>query len=606
MKQKLNKKRSAKNITASKQNPIKVKKKNSKVKKVKIVLTPQKKEQLKQIKDTRALLSNISFIKCPDVDNIHFEFNGRDTELDDIFYFENIILLTEYTVGDTGTHLLKKKIIYDLINKDSRAFINHLLNEPRFNKLKKVFNDQILNTYSINQLQVKILYVSLKEITDNHKNIVKNIKCFEYSHFKYFESIAKIIKRSSRFEFFDYLNIPFDKIGENILQAPTIVNEFSAHILPEEHSSFKEGYKIISFYMDAESLIKRAYVLRNDSWRNSENIGFYQRMFVEDKIKKMRKYLHTEKRVFINNIIVTLPVDKIKVFDIDKKNLELDENGNFKISGITKVKQAYLAINDEPNIIGIIDGQHRTFAYHEDVDSFENSIKRLRKVQNLLITGILFPSGSPQSEKIKFESKLFLEINSTQSKAKTKLIQEIESIMDPLSTIAISKSAIKYLNKSVFNSLLEDYWFEKNKLKTSSFISFGLKPLMKMDSNDSLFSYWNEAAKKQLIKDSNHLQSIEEYKEFCFLELKNIFLGFKLNLSKKSKWSLSNSSNIGVLNVTTIIGITICLRLIITSKKRYTETQYLDLLKNIDEFDFKLYKSSQYFRMGEDLFKNIF
>ena len=74
----------------------------------------------------------------------------------------------------------------------------------------------------------------------------------------------------------------------------------------EEKSSFKEGYKIISFYIDAASLLKRAYVLRQEGWRKKENVGYYQRMLDSKKIVGMRRYLSTEGRVFINNIIAQL------------------------------------------------------------------------------------------------------------------------------------------------------------------------------------------------------------------------------------------------------------------------------------------------------------
>ena len=48
-------------------------------------------------------------------------FDGRTSELDDIFIFKNVIVLMEYTIGSPGTYLLKKKSIYDKILK--RAYV---------------------------------------------------------------------------------------------------------------------------------------------------------------------------------------------------------------------------------------------------------------------------------------------------------------------------------------------------------------------------------------------------------------------------------------------------------------------------------------------------
>jgi hypothetical protein len=83
--------------------------------------------------------------------------------------------------------------------------------------------------------------------------------------------------------------------------------DYHGSILPEAHSNFDAGYKVVTFYADPDSLLKTAYVLRKDGWRDSLNL--YQRMISKPKIESIRRYLKTQKRVFINNIIVTLPSD---------------------------------------------------------------------------------------------------------------------------------------------------------------------------------------------------------------------------------------------------------------------------------------------------------
>ena len=111
-----------------------------------------------------------------------------------------------------------------------------------------------------------------------------------------------MIKLSARHEFLEFLEVDESGFGDNMLSSSTgTTNCFSGYILPEEKSSFNEGYKIITFYIDAESLLKRAYVLRQEGWRKKENVGYYQRMLDSRKITSMRKYLSEEKRVFINN-----------------------------------------------------------------------------------------------------------------------------------------------------------------------------------------------------------------------------------------------------------------------------------------------------------------
>ena len=195
--------------------------------------------------------------------------------------------------------------------------------------------------------------------------------------------------------------------------------------MPEEKSYFKDGYKIVSFYIDAESLMRRAFVLRQEGWRKKENIGYYQRMFEAKKISSMRKYLSDKKRVFINNIITTISEDNIKLYDEKNNELQIGEDGQFINNSKTKVIPTKIEILDKCNIIGLIDGQHRTFSYHEGDDTYEDKIKEIRGIQNLLVTGIIFPKKEKREARLKFEANLFLEINSNQTNVRSQLKQEI-------------------------------------------------------------------------------------------------------------------------------------------------------------------------------------
>ncbi|TKT94062.1 DGQHR domain-containing protein [Dyadobacter frigoris] len=572
------------------------------------VLTDQQKEQNLQEREIRSLMLNMGFSRVSRVDGKEFIYDGRTSELDDIFYYENVIVLTEYTISKSvSSHLINKKIIYDKITDDPYSFIQFLLEHSQFKEFKEDITTNLLSKYSLRQLQVKVIYVSKYQVADEHKGLIQNIKYFDYPIFKYFEKVAKIIKKTAKYEFFDFLEISFSKIGNNINSTSTGASEdFSGHILPEEHSSFEEGYKLVSFYIDAQSLLKRAFVLRNEGWRDSSNVGHYQRMLNPKKMRSMRKYLHEEQRVFINNIIVTIPIDNIKLIDRDGKELIVDEKGLIKNSEETKVQPALIKIENKSNIIGIIDGQHRSYSYYEGDDAYEATISKLRKIQNLLITGILYPKNENQDKRLKFEAKLFLEINANQAGAPTHLKQEIESLLHPFSIISISKYIISQLNLGgPLGSYFEQYSYESSKIKTSSIISFGLRPLIKLDGNDSIYKIWNNPGKGELKTKIENFDLLQEYKNFCVSEIRNIFIAFKENISKQ-KWSIDKTNDDAILNVTTINGMINCLRLLIKNERNGDITFYNLKLKEIDNFDFKKYKSSQYRQMGQDLFDEYF
>ena len=154
-------------------------KKNSKHKKKK--LSPEelafRKEQREQKKEIRDIMKRVGFTRLTGVDGKEFVYKDRTSEIDDIFVCENVIILTEYTVGEP--HILKKSIIYDLINENVGDFIKFIIDNSIFESFSNEYKNRISNKYTINQLKVRILYCSKKTISKEHKDVVKGVIYFE-------------------------------------------------------------------------------------------------------------------------------------------------------------------------------------------------------------------------------------------------------------------------------------------------------------------------------------------------------------------------------------------------------------------------------------------
>lgn len=584
--------------------------KTSKIKKLSPEELAFRKEQRDQKKEIRDIMKRVGFTRLAGVDGKEFVYKERKSEIDDIFICENVIILTEYTVGDP--HLLKKSIIYNLINENVGDFVRFIVNNNVFDAFNNEYKNRISLKYTINQLQLRILYCSKKSISNEHKNVVKDVAYFDYHIVKYFKSLTTVIKLTARHEFLEFLKINEFDFGDNILGSTTsTTNCFSGHILPEEKSSFKEGYKIISFYIDAESLLKRAYVLRQEGWRKKENVGYYQRMLDSKKITSMRKYLSDERRVFINNIIATVSENDIKLYaDQDKQQeISIDEEGRFvNGSNHTNITPAFIDIQNKCNIIGIVDGQHRTYAYHEGDDIYEQKISHLRKIQNLLVTGVIFPKTESKENRLKFEANLFLEINANQKKVGQLIQQEIQMQTMPFSGIAIGKCILNILNEhGPLVNLIEMYTYEKGKIKTASIVSFGLKPLIKIDASktDTFFRIWTNENKEKLLKCQDY-DLLDEYKKFCANKICEVLSAFKSCLDSTMWQPYNAKTSTGILTVTFINGVLNLIRLLIENNQLTDIGTYRKHLTSVKSFDLKQYKSSQYRRMGGDLYKKFF
>jgi DGQHR domain-containing protein len=577
-------------------------KKSKKVKKVK--LTPEQKKQ-KQVQnkltqDFRKFANILGFNRTIS-DGIEIVVDGRTGEFDDVFIFENIILLIEYTIQKPdSSHVLKKKPLFDKVTADIPAFLNVA------RKSYAGFHKQMNSLYDDTHYQVRILYVPLHEAAQETVNACPTACFFQGSVKKYFYSLAKTIHKSARIEFFNYQNLAWDQIGETVLTSKSSSNEYNGQLLPPTMSTFPAGYKVVSFYADPDSLMVGAYVLRRDGWR-TDTSHLYQRVLIKAKISEMRKYLTSQKRVFVNNIIVTLPSDTA-LNEAVTKGVNLAEKEMNKAQPIT------VSLPIGYGKFGIIDGQHRIFCYHESSDGLEKQIAVQRKRQHLLVTGIIHPASASEKNKLEFEAKLFLEINDKQSKTSPGLRQDIETIVRPFSGLAVARRVIAILgSKGIFAGLLQaGHYDSPKKIKTSSIVSYGLRPLVKFEGDDCLFAKWKNPEKSKLrdregktTKGSDYeadLALLELYIDFCSNKLNEFFLSAKIEFGTSS-WDVDLENPSVLLRLTSINGLIACFRRVVAADYDLSESKHKERMKNFKKINFENYKSSHWDALGEALFQ---
>lgn len=580
-------------------------------KKKRIVLSEEELQRRSHIKDIRTTMDHIGFHQISGIDGKNIVYKSRESEFDDFFIYENLLIIAEYTSdSNVSTHLLKKKAMFDLINQSHREFIEFAISEPKFASFREYYDNTIKSKYSIGQIHIRIIYCSIKPVDSQLKDVCRtnnSVFFYDYDIVHYFKSLAANIKRSARYELFHFLNVKASDIGNSVSDTPGS-HKYKGNILPVEKSYFKDGHNIISFYIDATSLIRRAYVLRQESWREDDAGGFYQRMVIGKKITAMRKYLANEGRVFVNNIIATLSNDSAQLLDAEGKLIKISEDGFFEGNeSHDQVVPTQVQIDDLPNIIGIIDGQHRVYAYHEGTDIYEEKISVLRDRQHLLVTAVLFPRSVHKSARRKFEATLFREINNTQTNIKTQLKQDIDVMISPFSVTAICKSIISKLNESgPLADLISVHSYDKGKLKTASIISYGLIPLIKYDDSpdsDSLYKTWTNTDKKRLNKDCEEYELKKQYVDYCAEKIRDMLIAIK-KIVPKDLWQVYDPKRKqGCLSVTFINGFLNVIRCQIKDTgSLLSSEEYYQKLKDIKIDKLKEYKSSQYNKMGRDIY----
>lgn len=513
--------------------------------KSKKVLSPQeiekKKAEQKVKRKTRQFKNKIKYIftmsgfRYINSEDHHMKIGFRDIELDAIFLYENIMIICE----DTGSGV---EHIKDHIRKKQEAFEQIEANKDDFfQRIKQEFAETgvILNKFQVSQYKIFYLYFSQEELgfcADDYK-MYPLIKFVEPRSLEYLYKMSQCIRHSVKYEIFRFLNITDTDIGGDTTE--TNQKKIRATIIsPQEATGLKNGVRIVSFMMSADTLIKNCYVLRKDNWEESTTL--YQRLIRKEKIKSIREFLVKKEQAFYNNIIVALP-DGV---------LFQDKESNIKsVKDFDAYNVCSMIIPDQMNSICIIDGQHRVYAHYEgdSNDKNEGKISELRKKLHLLVTGLVFPPEMSVTERTRIQSEIFLEINSKAKPVPPDIILHIEQLKDPLSDKGLARAVIERLNKErVFLNKFEMSSLDEGKIKIASIIKFALRYLVSVEPKEkkSFYSYW-EGDKEALLSLDD--VALNEYLEFCVKNLSLYFSAIKKNF--KQEWENPNSKLLSVIAI---------------------------------------------------------
>lgn len=547
-------------------------------------------EQRAQERMVQGIFDGCGFKSIPELRDKEFTFDGATCDFDDIFIYENVVVLAEYTVSsaDVNKHLKNKSIVFGKITDQPAAFISHMM------ATYKSFSTAYGSRFSPNLTQVRVIYCPRYTLEEGIKSLIPHIGYLEYPTARYFQTLVRTVKRSARYELLDFLGIRHEKFSDNIFSTGDGSTKHHGSILPEDFSNFGKGYKVVTFYVQPEVLLERSYVLRRGSWRSSA--AAYQRMISPKKINAVRQYLITEERAFINNIIVTLP-QETRIFN---------NNGHTVDPSIIKTTEpAIVEIPKAFNVIGLIDGQHRVYSYFEGGPQDEK-VSGLRKQLNLLVTGVIFPDDISNAERSRFEANLFLEINSKQTSPGTNLKHEINVMLKPFLAESVARLVLNALNENTgaLQDWFERYFYDQDKLKNTSIALYGFKPLVSLSSEFPLFNIWTHDDREKL-KAGTDVKLLAKYVEFCRDEINKVFSAIRQILPNR-RWTTDKRQSDSFLTTVNINGVLLLIRRLAREDLLGSREYYLEKLAGVELFPFHEYGSNLYAQMAEKLFATYF
>ena len=522
-----------------------------------------------------------------------FSLGNRRIEIDAAYIKDNIVLLCEDTVGQNTksnrAHVMKKQDAAEKIKNDQHGFLNWFkAQSPVAAKLVEEFGESRIKIFS--------LYFSKYHGNWTDEDTAR-YSCLRLTHVRileYFHWIAQCIKRSAIYELYRYLGLKMRDVG--VISNRSEDSVFDAPIVyPTQFIGGDDRVRVVSFMISAEDLLKIAYVMRRDGWENPDIV--YQRLIEKNKIKQIREFLCANQTTFYNNIIAVLP-DSVKV-----EAPGLAPQSIFSVADETQ-KWTKLSISKDFNTIGIIDGQHRVYAYHEGGKS-DDKVSKLRRKLHLLVTGIVFPASMSEQEKRKVQSKIFVDINGNAKPVDAGLLLHIGNIQAPLADTSIAQDVIDVLNQSgLFEDKFQESRLASGKLRTASIIKFALRYLVAIspaDGKGSFISHWNGDV---TILKNGDIEAKKSYVSYCARCLNDYFLSVKKTFDKDWKWYGSDTL---LPSVVAINGFVLALSKVLLKEAPQSTEYYLERFKNL-KIDFSKrkfrYRSSQYHKFAHQIVKD--
>ncbi|MBC7906432.1 MAG: hypothetical protein H7Y60_06750 [Rhodospirillaceae bacterium] len=176
-------------------------------------------------------------------------------------------------------------------------------------------------------------------------------------------------------------------------------------------------------------------------------------------------------------------------------------------------------------------------------------------------------------------------------------------IVRPASTTALAKAVVKGLSqKGPYKGKLQTGYFDTiAKIPTTSIVSYGLKPLVKLDGNDSLYSTWARKDELRNRDGSVNMALIDEYVAYC-VETINEFLLQAMQACGTEGWSLTSPNRSPLLSLTPVNGLISCLRKVISAGHVLSPELHKEAMARLKLVAIGEYKSSHWQKLGLEIF----
>ena len=378
-----------------------------------------------------SILKNLEIQSYDDLGNVDFaniyktQNKGRHFEFDIIAKIDDVGILIEATIESK-----KNKSNMEKKCKEFRAITNNIDPQTLVDAftLTREQSDALVGIKEWRFLYIcpSLNLFDREECINELERVYSNCYVLNAIHIQYLEFLGRHIGKYGTHELKNKLNIDNDdndygKFGSEPYDALEITGK---RLYPNSPPVTVYAASIPVTHLLNICRVDRYGALKN--WRPEIGSESYQRLLNANKLKNLRKIIDKNREnVAFPNSITTV----------------INHNENSKIFDNSKLK-----LTQKYGYMDVIDGQHRLFAFAKTNMTHEE----LEKIK-LMVVAIKYDGAkSPERKKTMKQlfAKIFVDINSNQSKVKSSLISLLlYDVMGDLTPHSLAAKLIKKLNK---------------------------------------------------------------------------------------------------------------------------------------------------------------
>lgn len=186
------------------------------------------------------------------------------------------------------------------------------------------------------------------------------------------------------------------------------------------------------------------------------------------------------------------------------------------------------------------------------------------------------------------------------------MIQSINQIIRPFGVDSIARDVLDVLNdgSGALSDVFARFYFETDVIKTTSVVSYGLRPLVRPSDKGPIFRRWNDPDKDVMVSSEDD-KIRARYIAHCANQV-GVFVAAAKSRLPSARWTTNRNVRDRLITPTIVNGLIGAMRQAVDAGIQIEFDSLRATFDGLTDFPLDKYRSSQYTVMATDIYTQFF